>query len=264
MSPPVSPSPCARPARACAEQALAGQVWRADALAGGQEQVLPSGWPVLDAVLPGGGWPVGALVEVLQARAQGPVWQLLAPALAQVLRQQPGPVVLVGSPYPVFTPGLAARGLPPERLLWVRASSPATRLWSTEQALRCAEVAAVLAWLPHALPAELRRLQLAAQRYRRVLFVLRPDTARLQASPARLRLWLAPGDAPEVHVLKRRGPPLVTPVHLVQQPEVLADMLKSRMLQPAAPLQESHRKSAGALPVAPDHPHGLDRTTTPA
>jgi protein ImuA len=41
------------------------------------------------------------------------------------VRQHAGPIVLVGAPYPVFTPGLAARGLPPERLLWVRAEPPA-------------------------------------------------------------------------------------------------------------------------------------------
>lgn len=228
----VQAPPPASPSLALAEEALAGQVWRADALAGPQAPVLSTGWPALDAALPGGGWPVGALVEVLQARTQAPVWQLLAPALAQVLRQEAGPLVLVGAPYPVFTPGLAARGLPPQRLLWVRAQANAPRLWATEQALRCAEVAAVLAWLPQVLSADLRRLQLAAQRHRRLLFVLRPDTARAQASPASLRLALAPGEAPEVHVLKRPGPPLAAPVCLPQQPAVLADLLRPRVPQP--------------------------------
>ncbi len=268
---PVLPAPVGAAAvvsPACLEEALAGRVWRADALAAGPPQVLSSGWPALDAVLPGGGWPVGGLVEVLQARAQAPVWQLLAPGLAQAVRQQAGPVVLVGSPYPVFTPGLAARGLPSERLLWVRADPPASRLWAAEQALRCAEVAAVLAWLPRALPADLRRLQVSAQRHRRLLFVLRPDAVRTQASPACLRLWLAPEDAPEVHVLKRRGPPLATPVYLPQQPALLADVLRARA-QPGAAL---HSWAPLAGPPAPalrpalssGRPHGLDRTATPS
>ena len=232
---PVLPAPVGAAAivsPACLEEALAGRVWRAAALAAGPPQVLSSGWPALDAVLPGGGWPVGGLVEVLQARVQAPVWQLLAPGLAQAVRQQAGPLVLVGSPYPVFTPGLAARGLPSQRLLWVRAQANASRLWATEQALRCAEVAAVLAWLPQVLSADLRRLQLVAQRHRRLLFVLRPDTVRTQASPAPLRLALAPGEAPEVHVLKRPGPPLAAPVCLPQQPAVLADLLRPRVPQP--------------------------------
>lgn len=264
---PVPATPPAPPPLALAEEALAGRVWRADALAGEEAQVLSTGWPALDQALPGGGWPVGALVEVLQARAPAPVWQLLAPALAQVLRQQAGPVVLVGAPYPVFTPALAARGLPPQRLLWVRAEPAALRLWATEQALRCAEVAAVLAWLPQALSSDLRRLQLAAQRHRRLLFALRPDTARAQASPARLRLALAPGEVPEVHVLKRRGPPLAAPVRLSQQPALLADLLRSRGPQPGplhVPQRMPSHASAVAWPVVPNPPHGLDRTAAPA
>lgn len=236
------------------EEALTGQIWRADALASEGLQTLSTGLPALDAALPGAGWPVGGLIEVLQAGAQAPVWQLLAPALAQALRQHAGPIVMVGAPYPVFTPGLAARGLPPERLLWVRAEPPAARLWATEQALRCAEVAAVLAWLPRALSADLRRLQLAAQRHRRLLFALRPEAARAQASPARLRLWLPSGDAPEVHVLKRRGPPLTAPVRLPQQPAMLAQLLQARALR------VPHRP---AFPTLSPDPHGLDRAATP-
>jgi protein ImuA len=60
-------------------------------------------------------------VEVLQARPGLHVWQLVLPALAQVVRAQPGPVVLVGAPFEPFGPALAAQGLPGERLLWVRA-----------------------------------------------------------------------------------------------------------------------------------------------
>lgn len=256
---PPSLPPCLPPApaagSACVEGALAGHIWRADALATGPVEVLSTGLPLLDAVLPGAGWPVGALIEVLQTRAHAPVWQLLAPALAQALRQQAGPVVLVAPPHPVFTPALAARGLPPQRLLWVRTDAPASRLWATEQALRCADVAAVLAWLPRAQSADLRRLQLAAQRHRCLLFVVRPEAARVQASPARLRLWLAAGDAPEVHVLKRRGPPLAAPVRLPPQPAALAHLLQARTPQPLPlPL---------APPAAsPDRPHGLDRATS--
>ena len=48
-------------------------VWRADelatSLAGANSRVLASGHAALDAELPGGGWPVGALIEVLQAHA---------------------------------------------------------------------------------------------------------------------------------------------------------------------------------------------------
>ncbi len=244
------------------EEALVSQVWRADALASEGMPTLSTGLPALDAALPGAGWPFGALIEVLQAHAQCPVWQLLAPALAHCLQQQDGPVVLVGAPHPVFTPGLAARGLPPERLLRVQADPPAARAWAAEQALRCAEVAAVLAWFPRVLPADLRRLQAAAQRHRRLLFVLRPEAARSQASPARLRLWLPSGDAPRVHVLKRRGPPLSEPVALPLQPPALAELLRARAPRPLPPSRSPVAPAGRPHHAFLDPLHGLDRAPT--
>lgn len=250
---------------------LAGQVWRADALAGGPVQVLSTGLPALDAVLPGGGWPVGALVEVLQAQAHQHVWRLLAPALARAVEQQAGPVVMVGPPHPAFVPGLAARGLPAHRLLWVQADLPAARLWAAEQALRCAQVAAVLAWLPQAPSADLRRLHLTAQRHGQLLFVMRPEAVRAQASPARLRLLLEAGEALRVQVLKRRGPPLAASVCLPQQPAVLAALLQAHapaVPSPLVPWQTAlpGRPASPRSParIGPDHPHGLDRITAPA
>ncbi|WP_240786998.1 translesion DNA synthesis-associated protein ImuA [Ramlibacter rhizophilus] len=217
-----------------ADLALPSHVWRGAEQAAQEEFVLPTGLPPLDAVLPGGGWPVGQLVEVLQTRPQQHVWRLLVPALARAVQAGRGPVVLVGPPHPVFAPSLAAQGLAPERLLWVKAVPPAARLWAAEQALRCAESVAVLAWLPQVQSAELRRLHLAAQQHRRLLFAFRPESARAQSSPARLRLLLESGEALKVHVLKRRGPPLVSPVLLPPWQALLADWLRARARGEAA------------------------------
>ena len=58
-------------------------VWHADALGAGSQPAQPTGYALLDAQLPGGGWPVGALSEVLQPMAGLHEWQLVLPALAQ-------------------------------------------------------------------------------------------------------------------------------------------------------------------------------------
>ncbi len=240
-------------------------VWRGDELASAEARVVATGHGALDAQLPGGGWPVGALTEVLQAVPQALVWQLLLPALALAVRSRGGRVVLVGAPQVPFAPALAAGGLPADALLWVRGDA-ASRCWACEQALRCADVAAVLAWLPLARAAELRRLQLAAAQHENLLFVFRPEAEGRSASPARLRLRVAPGpDAPvasasgarrdpgtpgragpaearrgddgrdpagaagrmDVDVLKRRGPPLASPLRLPAQGERLAALLRA-------------------------------------
>jgi protein ImuA len=131
---------------------LPAGVWRADGLAVPAESVLPTGLPALDHLLPGGGWPLGALVELLQPQPHALIWSLLSPALAQALAGGPGALVLVSPPQTPFIPSLAAQGLPASRWLRVEADGPGARLWATEQALRCAVVVAVLAWLPRSAP----------------------------------------------------------------------------------------------------------------
>ena len=185
-------------------------VWRADSLARAAGVVLPSGYARLDAALPGGGWPLGALCELLQPPAQQHEWRLLLPGLCACAHRRACSVVLVGAPHTPFGPGLAAWGLDVSQLLWLKVDGAGERLWSAEQALRCDGVQAVLAWLPAVRTTQLRRLHLAAQAQGKLLFVMRPASARDEASPAVLRLLVQQGSGTglAVQVLKRRGPPV--------------------------------------------------------
>jgi protein ImuA len=246
-------------------------VWQADALAGAPARVLATGDALLDAQLPGGGWPLGALTEVLQPAGVHSEWRLLLPALAH---SGTGAVVLVGAPQQPFGPALGAQGLAPQRLLWVDASAPAQCLWATEQALRCADVDAVLAWLVQVRPEQLRRLQIAAAEFGKLLFVLRPEAAQAESSPAALRLWAGPAPpardgALEVRVLKRRGPPLVQPLHLAARPAYLARLLAATTMTPTLGAVRTALPPTGAV-VALGRPggdgghHALDRTAAHA
>lgn len=194
----------------------------------GEACALPSGHAALDAQLPGGGWPVGSLVELLQDRPEAHAWQLLLPCIAQTVQEKQGPVVLVGPPAVPFLPSLAARGLPADRLLWIRADKPAARLWASEQALRCADVVALVAWLPQVRVPELRRLHLAARQHRKLLFVVRGTQAARQASPSPLRLVLDGIEHLQVRIVKRKGPPLETTLHLPAQAARMQALLASR------------------------------------
>lgn len=236
--PPAAPFPISVP-----------HVWRGRELAQAQERTVSTGHPALDAELPGGGWPLASLVEVLQERPGQHVWQLALPALVDACRRHAGPVALVAPPWEPFLPALQAQGLPPSRLLCVQADSPSQRLWAAEQALRCGEVAAVLAWLPQVRNEELRRLHLAAQGLDRLLLVFRNLHAAGQSSPARLRLQVAGGERLEVRILKRRGPPLLAPLQLRAQPPRLAALLEAR------------RRRRADVPLVPERgSHVLDRT----
>ena len=233
-------------------------VWRADQLASGAGTVLSSGYPTLDAQLPGGGWPVGALTELLQVQSGAGEWGLLLPALGQLLPSDAlaesgvartvkdgalprSTLVLVGAPHVPLGPALQARGLDAQRLLWVRTDTPAARAWACEQALRCADVAAVLAWLPQVRTDALRRLHLAAHDHAKLLWVLRPAQAQHESSPAPLRLLLesavqGKGSPHESHVsiLKRRGPPLQQALPLCLHSAALQALLAAAQVRAAA------------------------------
>lgn len=210
-------------------------VWRAPEFERVQEKVMATGHAALDAQLPGGGWPCGSLVEVVQASAGRHVWQLLLPALVSATRHESGPVVLVEPPHLPFGPALAAQGLAPECLLKVQAKNAQAALWASEQALRCADVVALLAWLPRCRAADLRRLHLAAAQQGKLLFVFRTPAARNESSPARVRIEIEEADELRVQVLKRRGPPLASAIELPAQPERLQQLLASRKRSRAAP-----------------------------
>lgn len=167
-------------------------------------QAEPSGIAALDALLPGGGWPLGALSELLlDAHGIGEL-QLLLPTLAR-LSQSGRCVAMVDPPWLPYPPALAAAGVDTRRLLRLRAGHDAA--WAAEQCLRSGHCAAVLFWPEPSVDArQLRRLQLAAEAGRALGFVFGPLHLATQASPAALRLGLHP-DPPELHVafLKLRG-----------------------------------------------------------
>lgn len=233
-------------------------VWRGDALGHAVAQVQATGHAALDAELPGGGWPVGAMTELLQTAPEAHVWQLLLPALVQAVELRGGPVAIIGAPREPFGPSLAAGGVPVEALLWIKSEAAAARLWACEQALRCADVAAVLAWLPQARVGELRRLQLAAAQHDVMLFVCRPDRVAQEASPARLRLQLSTcaddRSQIDIHILKRRGPPLTTPVVLPARSERMSALLAAGQLRrkSRAGQQSGGPVEAGAVVVEID------------
>jgi cell division inhibitor SulA/protein ImuA len=70
-------------ARAPLPELIHPSLWGASQLARGRLSTVDTGYPVLSHELPGGGWPIGALTEVLaQAPGSGEL-RLLAPALGR-------------------------------------------------------------------------------------------------------------------------------------------------------------------------------------
>jgi hypothetical protein len=181
------------------------QLWRGRQFSRGQ-RTLPTGQGRLDARLPGGGWPLGAVSEIVSAVPGLGELSLLLPALAE-LGAQGQWVVLVDPPWVPYPASLQAHGLKLERLMLVRSHGERETLWACEQALCSGRGGAVLAWPRQAGFARLRRLQLAAEAHAKLAFLFRPESALQESSPAALRLHLeaaGPRDI-AVRVLKCRG-----------------------------------------------------------
>ncbi len=165
----------------------------------------PTGYPLLDSELPGGGWPAGALTEILSSQEGIGELALLLPALA-ALTWAGKRVVWLAPPHLPYAPALAAAGINLAQVAVVRAPGRRDALWAAEQVLRAGSCHALLAWFPAARYDELRRLAVAAEGSRAWVALFRPPEAAQGASPAALRLALEPaGPALSIHVLKRRG-----------------------------------------------------------
>jgi hypothetical protein len=167
---------------------------------------LPSGHTRLDARLPGKGWPLGAITELIARKPGLGEFSLLFPTLAEI-GQRGQWLVLVDPPWIPYPASLHGHGLRLERLLLVRTHSEKESLWACEQALRGHRGGAVLAWPEHISFSRLRRLQLAAHEHGNLAFLFRPEHAASAASPAALRLQLEAGsqDGTRISVLKCRG-----------------------------------------------------------
>jgi cell division inhibitor SulA/protein ImuA len=189
-------------------------LWRGEACAHATS-ALPSGFAALDAHLPGGGWPRGALTELITRTTGIGELALLMPICA-TLTQAGYQVAFVAPAYIPYAPALAAAGLHLHRLLLIKTASHKDLLWAIEQCLKSKHCGAVLAW-PNSIEASaLRRLQLACEQSNNSAFLFMQETTLLNASTAALRLLLTPAmeDKLAVRILKRRGGALPHPLIL--------------------------------------------------
>ena len=223
-------------------------LWRGGDLARMAVPGVASGFAALDAELPGGGWPVGGLTELMPAHEGIGELRLLGGALAR-LSATGRHLAWIAPPHRPYAPALAAAGIHLAQLVVVRTKTAQETLWATEQALRSNACGAVLAWPAAGVdyPA-LRRLQIAAEGSRALAFLFRLPRAAQNTSPAVLRLLLdTDRGGLAVTIAKRRGAPLARPV-LIPAPG-------SR--PPRAALALTARAPIVTTPNSP--PHALDR-----
>jgi len=212
-------------------------IWRGNQRAQTAEDALPTGFATLDELLPGGGWPRGALTEVLLSRQGIGELRLLMPTLAR-LSEADGWLAWVAPPYVPYAAALAAVDVKLERLVVVKPQSEADAWWTAEQALRSGACGALLAWLRAADERRMRRLQLAAETGQTWGVLFRHARAAQDRSPAALRLLLEPSaNGLAIYILKRRGGPVSKPVFVAMPQAGVAR--RARRVAPALSLVHS-------------------------
>lgn len=185
------------------------RLWRGDRLPLITGTAVPTGFADLDAALPGGGWPTGAVVELLGEVAGIGELRLLLPVL-QRLTQAGNHVLLVNPPHVPNAVVLQHAGVALERVLVARPGQEQDAAWLAEQALRNPGCGAVLAW-----PRQdsrvfnderVRRLQVAAETGQSTLFLYRSGRRHVsQWAALRLELLPVAGASLQVSVLKAVG-----------------------------------------------------------
>ena len=189
-------------------------VWRGGELEHVVHPTVPTGHAALDRELPGGGWPMGTLSEVLHDGVGIGEVGFLASALARATEGD-RLIAWINAPHVPYAPALSQAGIPVDRCLVVRPANREDAMWAAEQALKSGACGAVLFWQGERITdyAWLRRLQMAAGAGRSTAIFFRSTAAEALSTPAHLRVVVArSNDVFNVRIPKRRGPPLAAPI----------------------------------------------------
>lgn len=218
-------------------------IWRGDELGSTVSTTVSTGFPTLDAELPGHGWPCQSLTEILQPQPGVAEWRLLGPAVRHVVAQG-GQIVVIGAPRTPHLPGLRLSGVDERQLVWLQAETPAERLWTTEQIVKANAFGLLVSWLPQARPEQVRRLQVCAQVCDGPVFLCRPLQAGHEpsAAPLRVQLRFDPDWQLHVELVKRKGPVHEGVIALDSIPGGLEPLITPRLRRPSELIAARRRR----------------------
>lgn len=236
---------------------VAGALWRGTELSPQVVRVEPTGFVMLDRVLPSGGWPCGALTELLVSQFSVVEMRLLSKTLAAQTKRG-RTVALVGPPLSPHVPGLRHEGVDERHLVWIDVDTPRDRLWATEQLVKAGTFGMVIAWLPLVRSEQVRRLQVLSGRCAGPVVLCRPQAAARDASAAPLRVLarVATDWQVAVDVLKRKGAPVEETLLLPSVPGGIDKIMTERLSRPSRLRPETNhalvRPAAVTLHQRPD------------
>lgn len=131
------------------------------------EPKLDMGLPALASAFPDQTFPTGCIHEFISPDMESAAATAgFITALLGHMAKQKGPCIWVSRHRRLFAPALLAFGLPPDQVIFIHPDKDRDLLWTTEQALKCRGLAAVIADVPDLDLTASRRLQLAVEQSR--------------------------------------------------------------------------------------------------
>ena len=186
-------------------------LWRASRIDNDYKTSRSTGFAALDNELPGSGWPVDGVTEILHDQYGIGELRLLMPVIAQLSQQETRWLLLVNPPYIPYPPALAQAGIDLTRIVVSQPKSARDYLWVLEKALASQSCSLVMSWPGKIHDKQIRRLQVASKEGNSWGLLFRSESAASNPSPAELRIRVRPGNPHRDHssltvrVLKRRG-----------------------------------------------------------
>lgn len=153
----------------------------------GSSLVTSSGCPVLDDILPAGGWPKGGVVELVVPDDYAAAIDLVMPALRQ-LSHQGRWITLITPPLPSRVAVFSDDDINTSHVMQVNPHPGRSGLWTVESMLRSGDCAALLAWPDCDTELMDKRLQKAAKQGKSLCVLFRYASLATHPSGVDIRL----------------------------------------------------------------------------
>ena len=147
----------------------------------------------IESAFPNGIFPTGVLHEFISSRPEftAAIGAFIA-GIMQRLLQKGGVCVWVSYTRRIYPPALKRFGVDPDRIIFIDVVREKDVLWSTEEALKCNGITAVICETRLLSFMESRRLQLAIEQSEVTGFILRKDAKKVTTTACSARWTVKP------------------------------------------------------------------------
>ena len=155
--------------------------------------VTDVGLGAINDAFPNASFPLGAVHEFISAGAENAAATsgFVAGVLGSLMRSG-GAAIWISDSKTIFPPALQSFGIAPDRIIFIDLHKEKEMLWAMEEALKCEDLAAVIAEIPDITFMVSRRLQLAVEQSQVTGFILRRDPRNVNTTACVTRWKISP------------------------------------------------------------------------